>query len=133
MYHFLTLAAQVLLERFKITDEASCRTFLSEFISLIRSRAAETKVQLNPVLMRHVEFILNNNALFTYIYRKISEQLQTPEVLFESADEEGIIGLVGDVASNNPKSAKAIDPVVIISLVSQIISVINAIKTRRNR
>ena len=97
---------------------------------LIRARAAKTKTQLNLALMRNIEFVLNNDALFTSIYRKIAEQLQTPEILFESADDESIVKLVDDAKEQSPE---AIDPIVIISLVSQIISVINAIKARRNR
>jgi len=130
MSQLLTLAVQVLLDQYKITDAASCQAFLREFMRLIRARAAQTKVQLNLALMRNIEFVLSNNALFTYIYRTIIEQLQTPEILCESVNDEMIVKLVDETKEQSPE---AIDPVVIISLVSQIVSVINAIKARRNR
>jgi len=74
--------------------------------------------------------MLNDDALFGHVYRLIGEQLQTEEVLFESADENTITEFVKNASSDNPE---VIDPVVIVSLITRIISVINAIKTKRNR
>ena len=130
MFTLLTLTSQVLLNVHRITDEASWRAFLKEIVLLAKSRATETKTQLDDALVNSVLFVLNSNVLFGYVYRLIHEQCQTEEILFESTDENFIVGLVNDAAENNPE---VIDPVVIVSLISQIISVINAIKTHRNR
>ena len=104
----------------KITDKKSCRTFLFKNL-------------------KHLTFVLNNDALFDYVYRLILDQLQTDEVLLESSLEENIIELCKH--TNCPKGLRAnrthgqdnpevINPVVIISLVSQIISLINSLKNR---
>ena len=140
MFTLLTLATQVLTNAYKITDKASWRAFLLELVSLIQSRALETGIALNDAELKHIKFALHNEALFDYVYRQISEQFQTEEILFESADENAITELcnrVGnmptttrrrsDGARNEPE---AINPALIIAMVSQIISIINTIKQR---
>jgi len=129
MFPLLTLTAQVLLNLQKITDKASWQVFLNEIVALVKTRAAETKTKLDETELRHIEFTLNNHAMFDCVYRLIAEQLQTPEILFESADEEALLESV-EKATPAPE---AIDPVLIVSLVSQIISLINTIKANRNR
>jgi len=129
MFTLLQLAAQVFLNLHN-TDEDSCRAFLKELILLVKARAAEIQTQLDDTELKSIEFVLNDNGLFGYTYWQIYEQCQTPEILFESVNEDTIIGLVEDAAENNPE---VIDPVVIVSLVSQIISIINTIKANRNR
>lgn len=130
MFHFFQLTAQVLLKPYQITDAASCRAFLAELVLLVRSRAAETKTQIDDTVLNGIEFVLHNKVLFEYVYRVILEQLQTPEILFESADENTIVELVESAASNNTKSSEAIEPILILSLVTQIISFINTIKNK---
>ena len=130
MSTLLTLTAQVLLDVHRITDAASCRAFLNELMLFVRARAMATETQLDDTQMHGIMFVLNNDGLFRYVYRLIDEQFQTPEILFESADTATITGLVEDAATQNTKS---IDPVVIISLVSQIISFINSIKDMKNK
>jgi hypothetical protein len=128
MFHLLTLATRILLSPYKITDKASWRTFLFRFISLVKTRAAETRTKIDDVFLNHVEFIVRNDALFDYIYRVIFEQFQTEEIPFESAEEKTIVKLIENAPTT--ESPEAIDPVVIVSLITQIISFINTIKNR---
>jgi len=132
MFTLFTLVAQVLANAHKLTDADSWRNALKEFVLLIRTRARDTKTKtgLDNAPLKEIEFVLNNDDLFRHVYRTIAEQLQTEEILFESVDEEIVTLLVEDAAAKNPE---VIDPVVIISLISQIVSIINAIKVRRNR
>ena len=130
MFTLFTLVAQVLANAHKLTDADSWRAFLKEHILFIRTRAKDTDPQLNDVRLNDIEFVLNDDGLFEYAYGRIVDQCQTPEILVESADEDAIIGLVEKATENNPE---VVDPVVIVSLITQIISVINAIKALRNR
>jgi hypothetical protein len=131
MFNLLKLSALVLLKSHKITDAHSCRIFLRELILLAQPLAAQTKTPLDDVLLKHIEFVVNNETLFEYVYRLLYGQFQTDEILFESAEEETIIGLIQNRRSGDRKSPEAINPLVIVSLVSQIIDLINAIKSRR--
>ena len=130
MFNLFTLTSQVLANAHQLTDEASWRAFLKEIVLLARTRATETKTQLDDALVNSVLFVLNSNVLFGYVYRLIGEQCQTKEVLLESVNEDTVAGLVGDAIAKNPE---IVDPVVIVSLISQIVSIINVIKTIRNR
>ena len=130
MFTLLTLASQVLLNVHKITDKNSWQTFLKELVLLIRTRAMETKIRLDEDCLNGIETALNDDAVFECAYQTIAEQLQTEDILFESADEDTLLELFENAAANNPE---VIDPVVIVSLVSQIISIINTIKANRNR
>ena len=130
MFHLLTLTLQVLLRQYRIVDKASCRAVLHELVSLVQTHASESGLPLDDVALRHIKFTLNNDAVFGYVYRLIAGQFQTEEILFEMADEDAIAELAEDVAAH---TAETIDPVLIVSLVSQIVSIINAIKTIRNR
>lgn len=138
MFHFLKLVAWVLVNprvpaNPRNIDKDSCRAFLLDLVVQLKSLAAKTSTKLDDAFLKQVEFIVSNTALFDYVYRLIADQLQTEEILFEEADDETIVELVGSAASNNTKTPEAVDPVVIVSLISQIISVINAIKAARNR
>jgi len=130
MFHLFTLAARMIMNPYKIIDKRTCRTFLLRLIAIIQSRAAETDTKIDDRLLKHLEFMVTNNALFDYIYSVIFEQLQTEEILFESAEEETIIKLVENAAVKEAESLEAVDPVVIISIISRIISLINAIKNK---
>ena len=100
MFNLLKMTTLVLLKSHRIADESSCRVFLRELILLVKSLAMETKTQVDDALLNGIEFIVNNDALFAYVYRLIVEQSQTPEILFESADEEMIVELVESAASD---------------------------------
>ena len=132
MFTLLTLVAQVLANAHQLTDADSWRNALKEFVLLIRTRAMDirTKTGLDDAPLMEIEFVLNNDDLFRHVYRTVAEQLQTEEIMFESVDEEIVTLLVEDAAAKNPE---VIDPVVIVSLITQIVSIINAIKARRNR
>jgi len=130
MFTLLTLVAQVLANAHQLTNADSWRNALKEFVLLIRTRAMDTKTGLDNAPLKEIEFVLTNDDLFRHVYRTIAEQLQTEEILFESVDEEIVTLLVEDAAAKNPE---VIDPVVIVSLITQIVSIINAIKANRNR
>ena len=129
MFPLLTLATQVLANAHNLTDKDSWRNFLKELAFLIRTRAMESKIRLDETELKHIEFTLNNHAMFDCVYRLIAEQLQTPEILFESADDDALLESI----ENAMPTPEAIDPILIVSLVSQIISLINTIKANRNR
>ena len=120
----------VLLKTHKITDANSCRVFLREWVLLTKSLAAETETQLDDVILERIEFILSNEALYVYTYELVFEQFQMPEILFESANEEIIIELVGQVPHDKTELLEAVNPAVIVSLITQFISVINTIKNQ---
>jgi len=104
--------------------------------------AAKTELRLVDKILKHLEFVLNNDALFDYVYRLIADQLQTEEILFESAVEETILELCKQPESqNHPEGLRAnrtrkegnpevINPALIIALVTQIISIINTMKKK---
>ena len=128
MFHLLKIAIQTLMSPYNIADKASWRTFLFRLISLVKTRVAETDTKIDDAFLKHIEFVLRSDALFDYIYGVISDQLQTEGTLFESVEEEVIVGLLENGAT--AESPEAIDPVVIISLITQIVSFINRIKNR---
>ena len=130
MFTLLKLATLVLLKSRQISDEHSLRQFLRELVSLTKSLAEETQTQIDDMLLKPVEFIVNNDALFAYVYQLLFEQLQTHEILLESADERMIVELVENRVSSDTETPEAIDPVVIVSLITQIISFINTIKNK---
>ena len=130
MFHLLTLATRIFLLPHNVTDKESCRSFLLDFTSLVKSYAESTKTTLDDTLLKHIEFLLKNNVLFDYAYSVIFEQLQTEEILFESAEEETIIQLVENAVVKETESPEAIDPVVIFSIIARIVDLINAIKNK---
>ena len=140
MFPLLKLACLVLLKPYKVTDKESCRKFLFDMIPLIKPLAAKTETKLDDELLKHLTFVLNNDALFDYVYRLIFDQLQTEEILFESAVEGTVLELCIQ-GKNHPEGLRAhrthgednpetINPIVIISLVTQLISLINTMKNR---
>jgi hypothetical protein len=130
MFQLLKIAAQFVLSPYQIADKASWRAFLLDLVVFAKSYIKTTNTKLADSLLQHVEFIVNNDALFDYIYRLIDCQLQTEEVLFESIDENIITELLENTLSSDTKSPEAIDPIVIITLISRILSFINAIKNK---
>ena len=130
MFTVLKLFGLALLKSHQITDEHSLRQFLRELILRLKSLAMETESQIDDAVMMPVEFVVHNELLFAYVYQLIFEQFQTPEILFESADEETITELLRSRGPEEAELPEAIDPVVIVSLVTQIISFINTIKNK---
>ena len=130
MFSLLKIATRILLSPYKIGDKGSLQTFLLRLIARIKFHAEETNTNIDETFLRHVDFMLRDGVLFDYAYGVICDQLQTEEILFESAAEETIIKLVEDAAANRPESPETINPVVIVSLITRIISFINTIKNR---
>ena len=130
MFHLLKLAIRVLLNFQNVTDKESCRTVLLELVSRIKSFAQESKTKLDDAILKHIEFVLQNDVLFNYTYCQIFDQIQTEEILFESANEGVVVELVENAMKNNKELPKSIDPVVIVSLIGRIVTLINTIKQR---
>ena len=130
MLNILKLAAQVALKPYNLTDKNSYKEFLLNLVSLVTPLAQKTRVSLDDVLLKHLKIILNNDLLFDYVYTLVRHQLQTEEILFESMDEDVILELCENAVSNNTEFPEAINPIVIVSLISQIISIINSIKNK---
>lgn len=130
MFHFLKLAAKVLLKQYNLTDKDSCKKFLLDLVGLIVPLARENGLKIDDTFLKHLQFVLNNDALFGYVYNLIRDQLRTSEIVFESADEDTILELCENTVPDHTEYPEAINPIVIVSLVSQIISIINAIKNR---
>ena len=130
MFTLLKLSAMVLLKTHKITDKNSCRVFLHEWILLTKSLAAETETQVDDAILQRIEFIISSDALYAYIYQLIFEQFQTPEILFEPADAEAVSEFVEKAEQDKTGLPKAVNPAVIVSLITKFISIINAIKNQ---
>ena len=131
MFDFLKLAAQVILKPFQLGDRDSCKKFLIDVIQSVRPLAAANKIKLDDDILEHLLVILNNDALFAYVYNLILNQLQTKEILLESTDEDTILELCDSTTISGENLPEAINPVMVITLVSQIISIINAIKANK--
>ena len=131
MFTFIKLATQVILKPFQLGDRDSCKKFLIDVIQGIKPLAAANKIKLDDDILAHLQVILNNDALFAYVYQLILNQLQTKEILLESADEDTILELCDNTTISDENNPKAINPIVIITLVSQIVSIINAIKANK--
>jgi hypothetical protein len=130
MFHLLKFVAGVLLKPYNITDSESCRKFLHDLVLRIKPYVTESRTKIDDVLLKHIEFILNNDALFRYVHRLISNQLQTEEILVEAMDETVIAERIENTAPENTNSPEAINLVEIVSLIGKIVSIINAIKSR---
>ena len=128
MFNFFKLAALVALKPYNLSGKDSYKKFLLDLVSLIQPLAEKTGLKLDDGLLKQLEFVLNNDLLFDYVYKLISNQLQTEEILFESADEDTVLELC--TVPNNTEHPESINPIVIVSLVSQVISIINAIKNK---
>jgi hypothetical protein len=130
MFNLLKTTGLVLFKYQKITDENSCRSFLRELIALVKPIAAKTTTQADDALLQCVEFIVNNDVMFSYAYRLLFDQFQTQEILFESADENTIAKMFESGTSNKADLPEGVNVVAIVSLMTKIISFINTLKTR---
>jgi len=130
MFHLLKLAAGALVNPYNIADSESCRQFLGNLVLRIKPLVTESRTKIDDGLLKHIEFILNNEALFRYVHRLISEQLQAEEILVATADETILAELVKNTAPGNTETTGAINLIEIVSLIGKIVSIINAIKTR---
>ena len=125
MFPLIRLVLQVTLKPHLLTDKASCKKFLLNLLDLAKPLAAKTKTELDDKVVHHLEYILKTDALFEYFYKLIADQFATNEIIFEDVNESEVNAIVEQSAEQLPE---AINPIVIVSLVVQIISLINAIK-----
>jgi len=128
MFNILKLATQIALKPYNLTDKESYKKFLLDLIAIVTPLAQKSKTSLDDLFLKHLTFILNNDALFEYVYSLVSHQLQTPEILLESVSEEMIMELCENTVPANAEYPESINPVVIVSLISQIIAIINTLK-----
>ena len=126
MFPLIRLAMQVIFQPQSLGDKASCKKFLTNLLALVKPLAAQTKTDLDDRLIQQLEYILKTDALFDYFYKLISDQFATNEIIFEEANEAEVLAIVEQSASE--PLPEAINPVLVISLITQIISLINALK-----
>jgi hypothetical protein len=92
----------------------------------VKPLVAQTKTELDDKIIQHLEYILKTDALFDYFYKLISDQFATDEIIFEDVKESEVIALFEQ--SSSEALPEVINPLLIVSLVTQIISLINALK-----
>jgi len=126
MFPLIRLAMQVFLKPYSLGDKASCKKFLENLIALVKPLVAQTKTVLDDRILQHLEYILKTDALFDWFYKLIADQFSTSEIVFEDVNDAELIAIV-EQSSPEPMP-EMISPVLIVSLVMQIISLINAIK-----
>ena len=126
MFPLIRLAMQVFLKPYSLGDKASCKKFLENLIALVKPLTAQTKTDLDDRILQHLEYILKNDALFDWFYKLIADQFSTSEIVFEDVNDAELIAIV-EQSSPEPMP-EMINPILIVSLVTQIISLINAIK-----
>jgi len=113
-------------QSYSLNDKPSCKKFLTDLLALVKPLTAQTKTDLDDRLLQQLEYILKTDALFDYFYKLISDQFATDEIIFEEANEAEVFAIVEQSAAAEPLS-EVINPVLIVSLVTQIISLIIAI------
>ena len=126
MFPLIRLAMQVILQPQSLGDKASCKKFVIDLLAVVKPLAAKTKTELDDKLLQQLEYILKTDALFDYFYKLISVQFATNEIIFEEANEAEVLTIVEQSAAKT--LPEAINPLLIVSLVTQIISLINALK-----
>jgi len=126
MFKLIRLAMQVFLKPYSLGDKASCKKFLENLIALVKPLVTQTKTDLDDKILQHLEYILKTDALFDWFYKLIFDQLSTESVVFEDVNEAELVSIVKQ--SSPEPMPEMINPVLIVSLVMQIISLINAIK-----
>ena len=126
MFPLIRFTLRAFLKTYSLGDKASCKKFLTDLLALAKPLAAQTKTKLDDMILQHLEYILKVDALFDYFYKLISDQFATDEIIFEEVNEAEVTAIVEQSAAE--PLPEAINPVVIISLVTQIISLINLIK-----
>ena len=126
MFNLIRLAMQVFLKPYSLGDKASCKKFLENLIVLAKPIAAQTKTDLDDKILHHLEYILKTDALFDWFYKLIADQFSSNEIVFEGVNETELVAIV-EQSSPEPMP-EMISPILIVSLVTQIISLINAIK-----
>jgi hypothetical protein len=130
MFKLLKIAVQFALAPYKVVDKASWRSFVLDIVLYAKSFAKTTDTKIDDMLIEHIEFILKNDTMFDYVYRLIAGQFETEGIVFESVDESLVADLLLDVETDDTPSPKGIKLAVIISIINQIISIIDIIKNK---
>jgi len=127
MLQILRLAFQVFCRPYDLGDKGSCRKFLENLLPLMKTLAEKTTTDIDDRILRHLEYILKNDVLYDYFYELISGMMGTNEIILKNGLEEEVTAIVEDAAAHG-EMPEAISPIVIISLITQVISLINMIK-----
>ena len=127
MFPLIRFMTRAFFQSYSLNDKPSCKKFLTDLLALVKPLTAQTKTDLDDRLLQQLEYILKTDALFDYFYKLISDQFATDEIIFEEANEAEVFVIVEQSAAAEPLP-EVINPVLIVSLVTQIISLINAIK-----
>ena len=129
MFPLIRFMTRAFFQSYSLNDSASCKKFLTDLLALVKPLAAQTKTDLDDRLLQQLEYILKTDALFDYFYKLISDQFATDEIIFKEADEAEVTALLEQ--STAEPLPEVINPILVVSLVTQIISLINAIKNVR--
>ena len=128
MFKILRIAFQVVFKPYSLNDKATCKKFVENILALIKPLAAQSKTEIDDSIIQHLEYILKTDTLFDWFYQLVIDQFSTDEVVFESVDDSFVVEALNASQEQEPE---AISPIVIVSLVTQIISLINAIKNMK--
>lgn len=128
MFPFLRFAMQVLLKKHSLQNPEDCRRFLRDLLSFLKPLADSSETKIDDKLLESLEFLLANDNLYEYFYRLVKSQFSSDEILFESVDEKLIVKCLNEniVTDSRPE---AIGPVAIISLITQVLVLINSLKS----
>lgn len=125
MFQIIKLALQVFMKPYLLAEKDSCRKFFQNLIVLVKPAAAASKTKIDDKIVAHLETIVDNDVLFDFFFKLVRDQFESDAILFESPDESAIAKLCNEAEKGSPE---AISPMVIVAIVTQIISLINALK-----
>lgn len=128
MFTFLRFALQVTLKKYSLDGQENCRRFLTELISVLKPLSELSSTKLDDKMIEQFEYILANDELYEYFYNLIKTQFSTDDVIFESVIEEDVIKGLHDNDSGEPLP-ESINPAAIIHLITQILLMINSLKS----
>jgi len=128
MFPLIRLALQAIVKPYSLGDQASCKMFLLNLLALIKPLAAQTKTDLDDRIIQHLEYILKTDVLFDYFYKLVADQFSINDIIFEDVNEAEVLDILEQTPEPLPE---AINPILVVSLVAQIISLINSLKKTR--
>lgn len=128
MFTLLRLAFQVLLKKHSLAEKGGMKKFLLDLLAIVKPLAVSSETKIDDKLIENLEFILTNEELYDYFYNLIRDQFSTDDVIFESVNDELVVGAMNTQASleNLPQG---VNPATVLAMISHLISIINWIKS----
>lgn len=128
MFRILRFALQVLLKKHSLADKGGMRKFLLDLIAMVKPLAESSETKIDDKLIENLEFILSSEELYDYFYKLIKDQFSTDDAIFESANDDVIVGAMNECASQE-NMPQGVNPATVLAIISHLISIINWIKT----